>query len=71
MRSRTLPARLGRRPSLLGLLRTFHALRQLRTERNHLSRLDDHLLRDIGVSRTEAEAEADRALWDAPRHWLR
>ena len=31
--------------------------------------LDDHLLRDIGVTRAEALSEADRAPWDAPAHW--
>ena len=24
---------------------------------------------EIGVTRTEAEAEATRPVWDAPRHW--
>ena len=40
-------------------------------ERQHLSRLDDHLLKDIGKSRAQAMTEADRAIWDAPDRWLR
>jgi uncharacterized protein YjiS (DUF1127 family) len=46
---------------LLGLARTRRALR----------RLDDHMLRDIGLTRHEAETEASRSLWDAPLHWHR
>lgn len=37
--------------------------------RRHLGLLDDHLLRDIGLDRTQALAEAARPLWDAPAHW--
>lgn len=39
--------------------------------RRRLADLDDHLLRDIGLSRGEASLEAERASWDAPAHWLR
>ena len=39
-------------------------------ERRHLARLDDHLLRDIGIARHEAEAEASRPVWDAPARWI-
>ena len=38
-------------------------------QRRALTRLDDHLLRDIGITRDQAEAEANTPLWDAPRHW--
>lgn len=41
----------------------------LSRSRRGLARLDDHLLRDIGLTRTEAMAEASRAAWDAPWHW--
>ncbi|NJS40254.1 MAG: DUF1127 domain-containing protein [Rhodobacteraceae bacterium] len=41
--------------------------------RRALRRLDDHLLRDVGLSRAEAEALADSlgplSDWDAPPHW--
>jgi uncharacterized protein YjiS (DUF1127 family) len=37
--------------------------------RRSLLRLDDHLLHDIGLSRHEAKAEAERRGWDAPSHW--
>ncbi len=67
--------------STLRLARPFAALRLTRLpallagfgtlvrSRQSLARLDDHLLRDIGVTRDEAVAEASRAPWDAPSHW--
>jgi uncharacterized protein YjiS (DUF1127 family) len=57
------------RPSLwqsLNIVR--HRLDQARSRR-HLSRLDDRLLRDIGLTREQAEAEGQRPLWDTPPHW--
>ena len=47
----------------------FLAIMALSRSRRGLARLDDHLLRDIGVTRAEAMAEADRAAWNAPSHW--
>ncbi len=43
----------------------------MRRERHRLAELDQHLLRDIGVTRAEVEAELARPFWDAPRHWQR
>lgn len=40
-------------------------------ERQTLRTLDDHLLRDIGVSHTDAVRETKRAVWDAPNRWVR
>lgn len=53
------------RRSLLGRLALALSLGR---QRAHLARLDDRLLRDIGISRAQAEAEAARG-WDAPAHW--
>ncbi|OWU86558.1 hypothetical protein ATO6_07170 [Oceanicola sp. 22II-s10i] len=50
---------IGRALSLLGL----HQSRQC------LSRLDDALLRDIGISREDAHKEARRPIWDVPTNW--
>ncbi|THH35860.1 DUF1127 domain-containing protein [Aliishimia ponticola] len=44
---------------------------EVRRERHALSKLDDHLLNDIGVSRADAEDEAQRAFWDAPTWFQR
>ena len=43
----------------------------LARQRRDLADLDDHLLRDIGITRSDALKEADRLPWDAPQHWLR
>jgi uncharacterized protein YjiS (DUF1127 family) len=32
-------------------------------QRYHLSLLDEHLLRDIGVSRAQAQSEVDKPFW--------
>ena len=49
--------------SIRGLLRLGDVL-ALRRSRQRLAALDDHLLRDIGLSREQAQVEADRAAWD-------
>ena len=41
----------------------------LTRSRRGLMKLDDHLLRDIGLTRSEALAEAQRGAWNAPSHW--
>ena len=57
-----------RLPDLLSRLADWRALRR---QRIALSRLDDHRLRDLGITRAEAEREAARPMWDAPGHWYR
>ncbi len=59
------PRRLAVPRLLLRLLAWRHEARQ----KARLRLLDDRLLQDIGVTRAEAEAEADRPLWDSPAHW--
>lgn len=41
----------------------------LHRQRRALARLDAQMLADIGISREEARAEAERSLWDAPTTW--
>jgi uncharacterized protein YjiS (DUF1127 family) len=53
----------------LSFLRRLHRQAGMARSRRDLRRLDDHLLRDIGLTRHEAETEAARAPWDAPQHW--
>lgn len=56
-------------PKVHSLAQRLLALLSLSRQRHALAGLDDHQLADIGVTRAEAEAEAGRALWDAPAHW--
>ncbi|HVG48061.1 MAG TPA: DUF1127 domain-containing protein, partial [Rubellimicrobium sp.] len=56
------------RPGLLG---RFVAIMALRRSRRRLCDLDDYMLRDIGLTRTQARSEATRPVWDVPAHWLR
>ncbi|SMR70786.1 Uncharacterized conserved protein YjiS, DUF1127 family [Aliiroseovarius halocynthiae] len=42
---------------------------QTRRERVALSQLDDHRLKDLGLTRAEADREAGRPIWDVPAHW--
>jgi uncharacterized protein YjiS (DUF1127 family) len=42
----------------------------VRRERRALAELPPEILRDIGISRNEALREAERPIWDVPRHWL-
>jgi uncharacterized protein YjiS (DUF1127 family) len=41
----------------------------LHGQRRALAGLDDRMLADIGLTRAQAQAEAGRPVWDAPRHW--
>ena len=38
-------------------------------QRQKLASLDDHALADIGLTRSQAHAEANRPLWDVPGNW--
>ncbi|EBA12518.1 hypothetical protein RCCS2_14514 [Roseobacter sp. CCS2] len=38
-------------------------------QRRRLLDLDDHMLNDIGVSRSEALKESRQTPWNAPDHW--
>jgi uncharacterized protein YjiS (DUF1127 family) len=50
-------------------LRHILQMRDVTQSRQALGRLDERLLRDIGLTRHEAEIEAARAPWDPPVHW--
>ncbi len=46
-------------------------LMSLGRSRRRLRDLEEHLLRDIGVTAAEARREAEKPIWNAPAHWLR
>ncbi|MBQ2261162.1 MAG: DUF1127 domain-containing protein [Loktanella sp.] len=54
------------RPSIF--LRILQAM-SLSRERRDLRELEPHLLDDIGITRQDALDEADKPVWDVPRHW--
>lgn len=55
----------------VSLASTINAAMATWRQRRHLEKLDDNALKDIGISRHQAETEANRPLWDVPNHWLR
>lgn len=58
------------RPAL-GFIARFFAASDMARSRRRLASLDPHLLADIGLTRTEAVEEAERAAWDVPAFWRR
>ncbi|MCO8145698.1 DUF1127 domain-containing protein [Rhodovulum tesquicola] len=60
-----------RLPALGDLLRRIGLGLGVARQRHRLAELDDTLLRDIGLTRDEALAEARRPVWDVPQTWLR
>ena len=48
---------------------SFGQMAALRRQRKALTRLDDAALRDMGLTRSDAETEARRAAWDGPANW--
>ena len=63
--TQTTPAGAPRRSLWLAMRRAAHLSRQRRA----LAALDAHLLADIGCTSQQAQREARRPFWDAPRHW--
>jgi uncharacterized protein YjiS (DUF1127 family) len=69
------PARIVRRAMHLAARLARVALRwhELARQRRALLRLDDRMLKDIGISRADAVGEASRPFWDEGgdpwRHW--
>jgi len=54
----------GTRPVWKGVEHAFGAYDRWR-QRQALMRLDEHLLKDIGLSRADVEAEASKPFWKA------
>lgn len=72
MLSTAAPIRPAHRANIaLRLLDALAKARNARRARAGYLTLEDHILRDIGLTRHEALAGADRAEWDAPDHWRR
>ena len=52
-----------------GRLAGLGALLGLYRQRRTLANMDTQRLADIGVTRSEADMEAKRPVWDVPGHW--
>ncbi len=48
---------------LQSVLRAVHAWASRHRSRQSLARLDDHMLRDIGLGRQDAQQECTKAFW--------
>ena len=66
---RTSALSINTRPKTRSILNSLRDMIALSRQRRQLRALDDHMLADIGISRTEAVAEAQKTVWHAPRHW--
>ena len=64
-------ARLLPRIGLSASIETLAHMHAVWRQRQALKHLDEAALRDIGVTRRQARAEAGRAIWDAPLSWHR
>ncbi len=53
------------RPATAGIMSYFDLYRQRRA----LASLDEHMLKDLGITRHQAMVEADRPVWDTPENW--
>ena len=52
-----------------GHVATLFSLLSLQKSRSDLSKLDPHLLEDIGLTDFEAQKEGKRPIWDVPTNW--
>ena len=59
------PSQTAARNALRGLLHTVCAWRARARQRYALSMLDDHLLRDIGLTRADVDRETMKPFWRA------
>ena len=56
-------------PRRRGFAERLMAALAINRQRRALADLDDSMLEDLGLTRSEAEAEARRRTWDVPAHW--
>lgn len=62
--------RLARQDRKRGVLARLLHLDAVWRQRNDLRNLDDYMLKDLGLTRSQARAETQRPIWDAPSHWM-
>lgn len=54
-----------------GFAKFLTAMLHVRRQRVALSKLDDHILEDIGLTPSEVRRERELPIWDVPQHWRR
>jgi uncharacterized protein YjiS (DUF1127 family) len=70
MSSHSFLARAGRSRSLWSrVIQHLAAMATFARHRKALAKLEPRLLRDIGLTTEEAQAELSRPVWDVPAHW--
>ena len=62
---------LGFAPSKPSALARILAGLALWRSRKQLAELEPHQLNDLGISRKQANQEANRAIWDVPAQWIK
>ena len=58
-------------PAFSGIFRRLALAHAAWRQRRALAELDDAALRDLGLTRGQALAEAQRPVWDVPQHWIK
>ena len=66
LRSPALASRARKNP-----LKVLIALNATWRQRKTLTELEAHMLRDLGITQSEAQNEANRPFWDVPTNWTR
>jgi uncharacterized protein YjiS (DUF1127 family) len=65
--ARTMPFFAFRRSASTGMRKAIATMIRIATTRQGLTELDDRMLKDLGVSRAQAQFELQRSVWKLPR----
>lgn len=55
-------------PIINKILNQVKSWREVSSQRQSLKNISDHILKDVGLSRIDADREANRPFWDAARN---
>lgn len=56
---------------IANVLKLASAMVQTRNQRRSLAALDADALKDIGLTRSQVQCEANKPFWDVPQNWTR
>ena len=65
--ARTMPFLAFRTSAGTGMRKAFATMIRVATTRQGLADIDDRMLKDLGVSRAQAQFELQRSVWKLPR----